>query len=204
GPTGWKRSVCPAMPELPEVETVRRQLAAVLPGRRIAGVRVRLARVLQNASPEELARRTAGRVVGPPGRRGKYLLLPLFRAGGAAVARRGVGGAAGGGGARGAPGGAAGGAGGAGCGAAGGAGQVFAAPALPGRRRARVRPGGTRGCRGGRRAADRPSAHDGPPDGGARRRARNALHAGRVLPGRRSGTALRRRADLWHHPPGGG
>ncbi|MFS8523230.1 MAG: bifunctional DNA-formamidopyrimidine glycosylase/DNA-(apurinic or apyrimidinic site) lyase [Limnochordales bacterium] len=71
------------MPELPEVETVRRQLAAVLPGRRIAGVRVRLARVLQNASPEELARRTAGRVFGPPGRRGKYLLLPLFRAGGA-------------------------------------------------------------------------------------------------------------------------
>lgn len=65
------------MPELPEVETVRRQLAAVLPGRTVTGVRVLLPRVLQNVSPGELLRLTAGRTFTEPRRRGKYLLLPF-------------------------------------------------------------------------------------------------------------------------------
>ncbi|MFO7265540.1 MAG: DNA-formamidopyrimidine glycosylase [Limnochordales bacterium] len=65
------------MPELPEVETVRRQLAAALPGRTVVDVDVRLARTVQNATPEELAAFVRGRAFAGVGRRGKYLLLPL-------------------------------------------------------------------------------------------------------------------------------
>lgn len=65
------------MPELPEVETVRRQLAAALPGRPIAGVRVLLPRMLHGVSPEELARRLLGRRFTAVERRGKFLLLKL-------------------------------------------------------------------------------------------------------------------------------
>jgi formamidopyrimidine-DNA glycosylase len=64
------------MPELPEVETVRRGLAPVLEGRR-------LARVVQNRPdlrwplPERFAERLTGRRVERLGRRSKYLLADL-------------------------------------------------------------------------------------------------------------------------------
>jgi formamidopyrimidine-DNA glycosylase len=64
------------MPELPEVETVRRGLAPVLEGRR-------LARVVQNRLdlrwplPERFAERLTGRRVERLGRRSKYLLADL-------------------------------------------------------------------------------------------------------------------------------
>lgn len=65
------------MPELPEVETVRRQLASALPGRRITGLGVRLPRLLRNIEPERLEERVAGRRFAAVQRRGKFLLLHL-------------------------------------------------------------------------------------------------------------------------------
>ncbi len=65
------------MPELPEVETVRRQLADVLPGRTVTAVDVQLPRVVQNATPEELEALVVGRTFAAVRRRGKYLLLPF-------------------------------------------------------------------------------------------------------------------------------
>lgn len=64
------------MPELPEVETVRRGLEPVLDGRR-------LARVVQNRPdlrwplPERMAERLTGRTIESLGRRSKWLLLAL-------------------------------------------------------------------------------------------------------------------------------
>ncbi|MBX6321275.1 MAG: bifunctional DNA-formamidopyrimidine glycosylase/DNA-(apurinic or apyrimidinic site) lyase [Rhodospirillaceae bacterium] len=64
------------MPELPEVETIRRGLAAALEGRRLARVVQRRAD-LRRPLPQGLARRLTGRRVVEVGRRGKYLLLRL-------------------------------------------------------------------------------------------------------------------------------
>ena len=62
------------MPELPEVETVRRGLAPVLEGRRL--VRVTAARAdLRVPLPVDLAQRLTGRRITTVGRRGKYLLM---------------------------------------------------------------------------------------------------------------------------------
>jgi formamidopyrimidine-DNA glycosylase len=64
------------MPELPEVETVRRGLEPVLTGARIERVAVR--RVgLRIPFPEHFAERLAGRRVGALSRRAKYILAPL-------------------------------------------------------------------------------------------------------------------------------
>lgn len=64
------------MPELPEVETVRRGLAPHLEGRRIA--RVQLNRPnLRFAFPERFTERLSGAMILPLDRRAKYLLLPL-------------------------------------------------------------------------------------------------------------------------------
>jgi formamidopyrimidine-DNA glycosylase len=64
------------MPELPEVETVRRGLAPVLTGQWIAGVT--LARPdLRFPFPERFAPRLSGAMVEAVGRRGKYLLAVL-------------------------------------------------------------------------------------------------------------------------------
>ncbi|PZN10201.1 MAG: bifunctional DNA-formamidopyrimidine glycosylase/DNA-(apurinic or apyrimidinic site) lyase [Bacillota bacterium] len=70
------------MPELPEVETIRRVLAVHLPGRVIAGVQCRRADVVAGPSPEDLARLLAGGRFVRVGRRGKYLLLWVERDGG--------------------------------------------------------------------------------------------------------------------------
>jgi len=64
------------MPELPEVETVRRMLESAVPGRRIAHVSVSWKRLRTSslaALPAQLARRTFA----TPRRTGKFLLLDL-------------------------------------------------------------------------------------------------------------------------------
>ncbi len=64
------------MPELPEVETVRRGLEPVLAGRRIVRAEVRRPD-LRWPFPPRLAERLAGRRVAALGRRSKYLLAEL-------------------------------------------------------------------------------------------------------------------------------
>lgn len=64
------------MPELPEVETVRRGLLPVLEGRRIAAAEVRRPD-LRWPLPERMAERLAGARVEGLGRRSKYLLAHL-------------------------------------------------------------------------------------------------------------------------------
>lgn len=64
------------MPELPEVETVRRGLAPVMEGRRIERVEARRPD-LRFPFPERFAERLAGRRVEALGRRAKYLLADL-------------------------------------------------------------------------------------------------------------------------------
>lgn len=64
------------MPELPEVETLRRELARELVGQKILGVEVRLAKVFRPA--EGLgASDLVGRAIEEAYRYGKYLVLPL-------------------------------------------------------------------------------------------------------------------------------
>lgn len=63
------------MPELPEVETVRRGLAPLMEGRRLRRVEVLDPRLVQPFDPDDVASRMAGHVVGEVGRRGKYLLF---------------------------------------------------------------------------------------------------------------------------------
>jgi formamidopyrimidine-DNA glycosylase len=65
------------VPELPEVETVCRQLEPELEGRRIERLEVYDARWTRPASPEEVEAEVAGRTIESLGRRGKYLLLGL-------------------------------------------------------------------------------------------------------------------------------
>ncbi len=64
------------MPELPEVETVRRGLAPVMEGRRIERVEARRPD-LRFPFPERFAERLSGRTVVSLGRRAKYLLADL-------------------------------------------------------------------------------------------------------------------------------
>lgn len=64
------------MPELPEVETVRRGLVPVLEGRRIAVVEQRRPD-LRFPLPERMSERLSGRLIQSLDRRAKYLLLRL-------------------------------------------------------------------------------------------------------------------------------
>jgi len=64
------------MPELPEVETVRRGLASRLAGQRITHVTVRRAD-LRRPLPPDMGQVLTGRAVEGFGRRGKYLLVHL-------------------------------------------------------------------------------------------------------------------------------
>jgi formamidopyrimidine-DNA glycosylase len=61
------------MPELPEVETVRRGLAAVMEGRRVERIEVRR-RDLRIPLPEDFEERLEGRTLTSLGRRAKYLV----------------------------------------------------------------------------------------------------------------------------------
>ena len=65
------------MPELPEVETVRRGLQAHVTGRTITAVRVHHPRAVRRheAGPADLAARLIGQHISGTGRRGKYLWL---------------------------------------------------------------------------------------------------------------------------------
>lgn len=65
------------MPELPEVETLRRGLAARIVGRRLGPVEVREARLRTRLGPASLRAALAGRTVRAVGRRAKYLLVHL-------------------------------------------------------------------------------------------------------------------------------
>lgn len=60
------------MPELPEVETIRRQLAPMLEGRKITNVVVSDPRWISPASPSGFADRLTGSRIETAGRRGKY------------------------------------------------------------------------------------------------------------------------------------
>jgi formamidopyrimidine-DNA glycosylase len=63
------------MPELPEVETVRRRLAPVLEGRRFETVQIDDPRLTRPLDREEVARELAGETVVEVDRRGKYLIV---------------------------------------------------------------------------------------------------------------------------------
>ncbi len=67
------------MPELPEVETIRRDLAARVVGRTVveAWVSPDAPRLVQDETPESFCRRLTGRSIEELDRRGKYLLLRL-------------------------------------------------------------------------------------------------------------------------------
>jgi formamidopyrimidine-DNA glycosylase len=65
------------MPELPEVETVVRQLQNSLVGRRILGVEVRNDDLRRPVPAEKLAAAVAGETVSAVHRRGKYILVHL-------------------------------------------------------------------------------------------------------------------------------
>ncbi|MDQ2699884.1 MAG: formamidopyrimidine-DNA glycosylase, partial [Actinomycetota bacterium] len=65
------------MPELPEVETIRRQLEPDLVGRTIDSVEVLDPYFTKPALPREFESAVTGRVINDVGRRGKYLMLEL-------------------------------------------------------------------------------------------------------------------------------
>jgi formamidopyrimidine-DNA glycosylase len=65
------------VPELPEVETIRRQLAPALEGRRIVDTDVRDPRWCEPAPREAIEDALRGRTIERTGRRGKYLILSL-------------------------------------------------------------------------------------------------------------------------------
>jgi formamidopyrimidine-DNA glycosylase len=67
------------VPELPEVEVIRRGLEQFVVGRRIADVTVLHPRAVRRhlAGPADFAARLTGRVVDAARRRGKYLWLPI-------------------------------------------------------------------------------------------------------------------------------
>jgi formamidopyrimidine-DNA glycosylase len=65
------------MPELPEVETVCRQLEPEIEGRRIERLEIHDERWCRPMPPAELEAAVAGREIEGLGRRGKYLLLAL-------------------------------------------------------------------------------------------------------------------------------
>jgi formamidopyrimidine-DNA glycosylase len=63
------------MPELPEVETVRRRLEPVLTGRRFERVEISDPRLVRPHEPDEVAAELQGERVASVERRGKYLIL---------------------------------------------------------------------------------------------------------------------------------
>lgn len=67
------------MPELPEIEVLRRSLRPLLVGERIVGLRVRNPALREPVDRRRLARRVRGRVIEAVRRRAKYLLIDLER-----------------------------------------------------------------------------------------------------------------------------
>ena len=67
------------MPELPEVETIRRGLTERLAGQTITGVRVRQAQLRHLVDVAALQEHAIGRTIISVDRRAKYLLVRLHR-----------------------------------------------------------------------------------------------------------------------------
>ena len=65
------------MPELPEVETVARDLRGLVVGARISGVRVSWLKTLRSQDPEAFARAVVGREIVGTSRRAKLVVLEL-------------------------------------------------------------------------------------------------------------------------------
>lgn len=65
------------MPELPEVETIRRVLEPQLRGRRVLRAELLTPEVAAHPAPEDFCRAVAGQTVSAVGRRGKFLLFHL-------------------------------------------------------------------------------------------------------------------------------
>jgi formamidopyrimidine-DNA glycosylase len=65
------------MPELPEVETIRRQLAPLVQGRRLYGMEILDPRWSRPLAPHELTEALVGRRIEALGRRGKYLVWSM-------------------------------------------------------------------------------------------------------------------------------
>jgi formamidopyrimidine-DNA glycosylase len=65
------------MPELPEVETIRRQLAPLVEGRKLKRIEILDRRWCEPLEPAELADAVSGRRIERLGRRGKYLIWSL-------------------------------------------------------------------------------------------------------------------------------
>lgn len=65
------------MPELPEVETIRRQLAPIVEGTRIEQVEVSDARWVAPSAPAKFAKQLTGRKIVELARRGKYFVARL-------------------------------------------------------------------------------------------------------------------------------
>jgi formamidopyrimidine-DNA glycosylase len=75
------RDLQKTMPELPEVETIRRSLQPSLVGRRIVEVaRIAWPRTIAEPSPEEFRQRLQGRAIQAIDRRAKYLIIHLDQA----------------------------------------------------------------------------------------------------------------------------
>lgn len=69
------------MPELPEVETVARQIAPHVRGRTVTGVRVLWERTLGGATRQAFGRAVRGLTIDRVGRRGKHVVLEASRGG---------------------------------------------------------------------------------------------------------------------------
>lgn len=65
------------MPELPEVETIRRQLAPKIAGRKIVAVNIGLSRLIKYPHADEFRRLLEGQIINRLERRGKYLLFHI-------------------------------------------------------------------------------------------------------------------------------
>ena len=65
------------MPELPEVETIKNDLAHKVAGRQFVGVAFLCPQMVRRPSPEELQQRLIGQIVQELVRRGKYLIFRL-------------------------------------------------------------------------------------------------------------------------------
>ncbi|MEU6368069.1 bifunctional DNA-formamidopyrimidine glycosylase/DNA-(apurinic or apyrimidinic site) lyase [Streptomyces sp. NPDC046931] len=80
------------MPELPEVEVVRRGLESWVAHRTVADVEVLHPRAVRRhtAGGEDFAHRLKGQLLGTPSRRGKYLWIPVEGAGTAVLAHLGM------------------------------------------------------------------------------------------------------------------
>ncbi|WP_405381736.1 bifunctional DNA-formamidopyrimidine glycosylase/DNA-(apurinic or apyrimidinic site) lyase [Phascolarctobacterium sp.] len=63
------------MPEMPEVEQVRKTLAPHIEGKTITGVKIMLDRLIKHPTPEKFIEGLVGKTISHVGRKGKYLVL---------------------------------------------------------------------------------------------------------------------------------